>query len=187
MSFWTPACILRFAVCSDDRLSECMIAYIIYIYVCYLCMLIFLGLATVLYCSFILHSVCIANRFSLCLHLVYTVWPLFSSFTAFSLGNHFLLPSTCTLLFGKNQLYFSLWLPVSSVLDTGKIFGLKNYFKGTVVLWARELNSCHYTPMIQERLWVLWAVGGATAPSPSAGESVPCYFAQQNVDSGGLK
>lgn len=190
MSFWTPACVLCLAICSDDRLSECIIACIIYMYVCYLCMLIFLGLATFLYCSFLLHSLylCTANRFSLCLHLVYTVWPLFSSFTAFSLGNHFLLPSTCTLLFGKNLSSISHcdWPPVSSVIDAGKFFGLENYFKGIGMLWVGEVNSCDYTPVIQKRLPVLWAAGATTAPFPSAGESVPCHV-QQNVDSGGLK
>lgn len=50
-----------------------------------------------------LASVCIQPTwFDLCLAV------LFSSFTAFSLGNHFHLPSIHTLLFGKKHLYFSL-------------------------------------------------------------------------------
>lgn len=96
--------------------------------------------------------VCTANRFSLCLHLVYTVWPLFSSFTLFSLGNHFLLPSTCTLLFGKKtQLFFSLWLTSSFIgYRWWEVFWSGELFQ--VMLWIREVNSCDYTPVIQERL-----------------------------------
>lgn len=61
--FLTPAWILCFAICSDYRLSKSMIAYITYTYMYYLCNIAWAG-----YLHFILHSVCTANRFSLCLH-----------------------------------------------------------------------------------------------------------------------
>lgn len=57
---------------------------------------------------------------------------LFSNFTAFSLGNNFHLPSTCTLLFGgKKALFLTLtdFQFCLSVINAGKFFGLKDYHR----------------------------------------------------------
>lgn len=119
------------------------------------------------YLPFILHSVCIVNRFSPCLHselqfdLCLAV--LFSNFTAFSLGNNFHLLSTCPLLFGKKKkktktnLCFSLWQTFSFVclLSMLGCFLVQKTISEmcTAVLWERELNSYDSILMIQKRLW----------------------------------
>lgn len=104
---------------------------------------------------------------------------LFSNFTAFSLGNNFHLPSTCTLLFGKKKSSASHcdWLSVLSVISAGTFFGLENYFRGVC---STGLNKG------AEQLWFHShgtgeTLGGLQLPFP-----LPCYI-QQNVDSRWLK
>lgn len=115
LQLFEPLHVLHFAICSDDRLSECMTTdYLHFIYTyAYIhnaniypthgnipwagCL--HFTLSWPLYILQIsLASVCIpTTQFDLCFAA------LFSSFTAFSLGNHFHSPCTYTLLGGINS------------------------------------------------------------------------------------